>query len=95
MHFLSVKVAAKMRNGNSIRPVIRLKGGGGNIPKLNFSGNFPNTIRNNILKLPVLPARAFFIIQDGRQNLKTAISRLVINMPITLLFKCLHVHLLP
>ena len=26
------------------------------MPKLNFSGNLPNTIRNNILKLPVIPA---------------------------------------
>ena len=47
------------------------------MPKLNFSGNLPNTIRNNILKLPVIPAGAFFIIQDGvqdgRQNANTAI----------------------
>ena len=54
------------------------------MPKLIFSGNHPNTIRNNILKLPVIPAGAFSIIQDGvqdsRQNVKTAISRLVINI---------------
>ena len=36
-----------------------------NMPKLNFSGNLPNTIRNNILKLPVIPAGAFSNIQDG------------------------------
>ena len=48
-----------------------------NIPKLNFSGNLPNTIRNNILKLPVIPAGAFSNIQDGvqdgRRNVYTAI----------------------
>ena len=48
-----------------------------NMSKLNFSGNLPNTIRNNILKLPVLPAGAFSNIQDGvqdgRQNINTAI----------------------
>ena len=48
-----------------------------NMPKLNFSGNLPNTIRNNILKLPVIPAGAFSNIQDGvqdgRQNVNTAI----------------------
>ena len=52
--------------------------------KLNFSGNLPNTIGNNILKLPVIPTGAFTIIQygvqDGRQNVKNAISRLVINI---------------
>ena len=52
--------------------------------KLNFSGNLPDIIRNNMLKLPVIPAGAFPIIQnsvqDGRQNVKTAISRLVINI---------------
>ena len=37
------------------------------MPKLYFSGNRPNTIRNNILKLPVIPAGAFSIIQDGVQ----------------------------
>ena len=47
---------------NSIRPVISLTGGG-DMPKLNFSGNLPNTIRNNILKLPVIPAGAFSFIQ--------------------------------
>ena len=61
--------------------------------KLNFSGNLPITIRNNIV--PVISAGAFSIIQDnvqdGRLYVKTAISRLVIN--ITLLFY-LHVHLL-
>ena len=48
-----------------------------NMPKLNFAGNLPNTIRNNILKLPVIPAGAFSNIQDGvqdgRQNVNTAI----------------------
>ena len=51
------------------------------MPKLNFTGNLPNTISNNI---PVIPAGAFSIIQDGvqdgRKNVKTAISRLVINI---------------
>ena len=54
------------------------------MPKLNVSGNFPNTIRNNILKLPVIPAGAFSVIQDGvqdgHQNAKTAISPLIINI---------------
>ena len=54
------------------------------MPKLNFSGNLPNTIRNNILEVPVIPAGAFSIsqdgVQDGRQNVKTAIARLVINI---------------
>ena len=54
------------------------------MPKLNFSENLPNTIRNNILKLPVIPAGAFSIIQDGvqddRQNAKTATSPLIINI---------------
>ena len=54
------------------------------MPKLNSSENLLNTIKNNILKLPEIPARAFSIIQDGvqdgRQNAKTAISRLVINI---------------
>ena len=54
------------------------------MPKLNFSGYLPNIIRNNILKLPVIPAGAFSVIQDGvqdgRQNVETAISRLVINI---------------
>ena len=48
------------------------------MPKLNFSGNLPNTIRNDILKLPVIPAGAFFNIQDGvqdgRQNVNTTIQ---------------------
>ena len=48
-----------------------------NMPKLNFSGNLPNTIRNNILKLPVIPDGAFSNIQDGvqdgRQNVNTTI----------------------
>ena len=39
-----------------------------NMPKLNFSGKLPITIRNNILKLPVIPAGAFSIIQDGMQD---------------------------
>ena len=47
------------------------------MPKLNFSGNLPNTIRNNILKLLVIPAGAFSNIQDGvqdgRENVNTAI----------------------
>ena len=54
------------------------------MPRLNFSGYLPNTIRNNILKIPMIPAGAFSIIQDGvqdgRQNLETAISRLLINI---------------
>ena len=45
------------------------------MPKLDFSGNLPNTVGNNILKL-VIPAGAFSIIQDGvqggRQNVNTA-----------------------
>ena len=48
------------------------------MPKLNFSEYLPNTIRNNILKLPVIPAGAFSIIQDGvqdgRQHVETAIT---------------------
>ena len=52
--------------------------------KLIFSGYLPNTIRNNILRLPVIPAGAFSIIQDGvqdgRKNLETAMSQLVINI---------------
>ena len=48
-----------------------------NMPKLNFSEDLPNTIRNNILKLPVIPAGAFSNIQDGvqdgRQNVNTTI----------------------
>ena len=48
-----------------------------NMPKLNFSGNLSNTIRNNILKLPVFPAGAVSNIQDGvqdgRQNINTTI----------------------
>ena len=48
-----------------------------NMPKLYFSGNLSNTIRNNILKLPVIPAGAFSNIQDGvqdgRQNVNTTI----------------------
>ena len=54
------------------------------MPQLFFSVNLPNTIRNNILKLAVIPDGAFTIIQegvqDGRQDVKTAISRLVINI---------------
>ena len=54
------------------------------MPMLNFLGNLSNTIRNNILKLPLIPAGAFSIIQDGvqdgRQNVETAISPLVINI---------------
>ena len=46
------------------------------MPKLNFSGNLRNTITNNILKLPVIHAGAFSIIQDGvqdaRQNVITS-----------------------
>ena len=46
-----------------------------NMPKLNFSENLRNTITDNILKLPVIPAEAFSIIQDGvqdgRQNVNT------------------------
>ena len=51
--------------------------GGKNMPKLNFSGNLPNAIRNNIRKLHVIPAGAFSNIQDGvqdgRQNVNSAI----------------------
>ena len=43
--------------------------------KLNFSETLQNTIGKNILKLPVIPAGAFSIIQDGvqdgRQNVYT------------------------
>ena len=46
--------------------------------KLNFSGNLPKTITNNILKPPMIPAGAFSIIQDGVQygcqNFTTAIQ---------------------
>ena len=51
------------------------------LPKLYFSGNLPNTITNNILKLLVIPAGAIIQdgVEDGRQNVKNAISRLVIN----------------
>ena len=60
-----------------IRRIVLGFEGGKNMPKLNFSGNLPNTIRNNILKLPVIPAGAFSNIQDGvqdgRQNVNTAI----------------------
>ena len=52
--------------------------------KLNFSGNLLNTITHNILKHPLISAGIFPIIQDrvqdGRQNVKTGISRLVINI---------------
>ena len=46
------------------------------MPKLNFLGNLQNTIsKNNILKLPVIPAGAFSIIEDGvpdgRRNVNT------------------------
>ena len=45
------------------------------MPNLNFPGNLRNTLTNNILKLPVIPAGAFSIIQDGvqdgRQNVST------------------------
>ena len=48
-----------------------------NMPKPNFSGDLPNTLRNDILKLPMIPAGAFSNIQDGvqdgRQNVNTAI----------------------
>ena len=54
------------------------------MPKLIFFGYLLNAIRNNILKLLVIPTGAFPIIQDGvqdgRQNVETAISRLVINI---------------
>ena len=53
------------------------------MPKLIFSENLPNTIRNNILKLLVIPAEAFSIIQDGvqdgHQNVKTDLSDIVIR----------------
>ena len=38
------------------------------MPKLNFSGNLRNTITNNILKLSVISAGTFSIIQDGVQG---------------------------
>ena len=47
------------------------------MPKLNFSGNLPNTITNNILKISVIPSGVFSYIQDdvqdGRQNVNTSI----------------------
>ena len=63
--------------GNYSRRIVLGFKGGKNMPKLNFSGNLPNTITNNILKLPVIPAGAFSNIQDGvqdgRQNVNTTI----------------------
>ena len=54
------------------------------MPNLDFSGNLSNTIRNNILKLLVIPAGAFSSIQDGVQDghqmVKSAMSRLVIDI---------------
>ena len=54
------------------------------MPKLNFSGNIPNTTRNNIHKIPVNPTGALSKIQDGVQdglrNLKTVISPLKIDV---------------
>ena len=50
------------------RMVLGFEGGGGKYAKAEFFGNLPNTIRNNILKLPVIPAGAFSIIQDGVQR---------------------------
>ena len=38
------------------------------MPKLIFLGKLRNTITSNILKLPVIPAGAFSIIQDGVQD---------------------------
>ena len=35
-----------------------------NMPKLNFLGNLPKNIKNNILKLFVIQN----VVQDGRQN---------------------------
>ena len=52
------------------------------MPKLIFLENLPNTIRNNILKLPVIPAGAFTIIQDGIQD-----GRKNVNTPKILLQK--------
>ena len=45
------------------------------MPKLNFSGNLLNTIRNNILILSVIPAGAFSIIQDGVQDGRQNVNR--------------------
>ena len=68
-------IVGSMRN--SSRRIVLGFEGEKNMPKLNFSGNLPNTIRNNILKLPVIPAGAFSNIQDGvqdgRQNVNTTI----------------------
>jgi len=54
------------------------------MPKLNFSGNILNTTRNNIPKIPVIPNGVLSTIQDGiqdgRQNLKTVISPLKIDV---------------
>ena len=46
------------------------------MPKLYFSGNLPNTIRNNILKLPVIPAGAFSNIQDGVEDGRQNVTQL-------------------
>ena len=92
MHYFSLKIINPQYNFHIVsmrdrisyviqfplnrRIVLGFKGGK-NMPKLNFSGNLPNTIRNNILKLPVIPAGAFSNIQDsvqdGRQNVNTTI----------------------
>ena len=48
--------------------VLGFGGGGGDMPKLNIWGNLRNTITNNILKIPMIPAGAFSIIQDGVQD---------------------------
>jgi len=52
--------------------------------KLNFSGNIPNTTRNNIPKIRVNPTEVLSKIQDGvqdgRPNLKTVISPLKIDV---------------
>ena len=64
-------------HGISFRRIVLGFEGEKNMPKLNFSGDLPNTPRNDILKLPMIPAGAFSNIQDGvqdgRQNVNTAI----------------------
>ena len=60
--------------------------GGGECQSWFFQETFqtPLVYRNNILKFPVIPAGAFSVIQDGvqdgHQNVKTAIYQLVINI---------------
>ena len=53
------------------------------MPKLSFSGKLANTIRNDILNIPVIAPGAFSIfqdgVQDGRQYVKKAISFITHN----------------